>query len=60
MQCDFVIHDGMKLISLVGMIAVFVGGYDQVRRWWLQSIDFLVGMIKGVVDGYGRVCCWWL
>ena len=52
MQCDVMIHDGMNLILLVGMIAGFVGGYDRVRRWWVQSRDLLVGMIEGVVDGY--------
>ena len=52
MQCDVMIHDGMNLISLVGMIAGFVGGYDRVRRWWVRSRDLLVGMIEGVVDGY--------
>ena len=52
MQCDVMIHDGMNLILLVGMIAGFVGGYDRVRRWWVRSRDLLVGMIEGVVDGY--------
>ena len=45
-------HDGMNLILLVGMIAGFVGGYDQVCRWWVRSRDLLVGMIEVVVDGY--------
>ena len=34
-QCDVIIHDGMNIILLVGMIVGFVGGYDRVRRLWV-------------------------